>query len=172
MENLGISTLFHQTYAAETAQSKQLSRTDSDSMLSVVAQDLEQALQNAIDMAGMYLNKEAPLVYIDREFDLQSLDHQQISEYQSLYSNGVITHETLLNMLKSGSVLPDIDVEAEVEAVEASKLSLLDLNASGGTLSEVEEESTGQSGDGDSEVRQIVAERLRRMGQQDSDEDS
>ena len=172
MENLGISTLFHQTYAAETAQSKQLSRTDSDSMLSVVAQDLEQALQNAMDMAGMYLNKEAPIVYIDREFDLQSLDHQQISEYQSLYSNGVITHETLLNMLKSGSVLPDIDVEAEVEAVEASKLSLLDLNASGGTLSEAEEESSGQSEDGDSEVRQIVAERLRRMGQQDSDEDS
>ena len=64
MENLGISTLFHQTYAAETAEAKALNRTDSDSMLSVVAQDLEHALQNAMDMAGMYLNKEAPLVHV------------------------------------------------------------------------------------------------------------
>lgn len=172
MENLGISTLFHQTYAAETAEAKALNRTDSDSMLSVVAQDLEQALQNAIDIAGMYLNKEAPLVHVDREFDLQSLDHQQISEYQSLYSNGVITHETLLTMLKEGSVLPDIDVEAEVEAVETSKLSMLDLGAAGGSLSEAEEQSPAQSEDGDSEVRQLVAERLRRLGQQNSDEES
>ena len=51
-----------------------------------------------------------------------------MAEYQSLYSNGVITHETLLNVLKAGEVLPEIDVEAEVEAVEAAKLSMLDLN--------------------------------------------
>ena len=37
-------------------------------------------------------------------------------------------------MLKAGEILPDIDVEAEVEAVEASKLSMLDLDAAGGSL--------------------------------------
>ena len=172
MENLGISTLFHQTYAAETAEAKALNRTDSDSMLSVVAQDLEHALQNAMDMAGMYMNKEAPLVHVDRDFNLQTLDAQQVSQYQSLHSNGVITHETLLNMLKAGEILPDIDVEAEVEAVEASKLSMLDLDAAGGALSESEEQSSAQSEDGDSEVRQLVAERLRRLGQQNADEES
>ena len=60
MENLSISTLFHQTYAAETAEAKALNRTDSDSMLAVVARDLEKALQNALDMTGMYVGREAP----------------------------------------------------------------------------------------------------------------
>ena len=38
MENLSISTLFHQTYAAEDDQVL-LNRTDSDSMLAVVARE-------------------------------------------------------------------------------------------------------------------------------------
>ena len=103
-------------------------------MLSVVAQDLETALQNAMDMAGMYVGIEAPLVHVDRDFNLQTLDSQQVAQYQALYANGVITHETLLLMLKRGECLPDSDVDAEVEAVEAQKLTMLDINAAGGTL--------------------------------------
>ena len=41
MRSLGISTLFNQTYGAETAEAKAMDRSDSDSMLSVVAQDLQ-----------------------------------------------------------------------------------------------------------------------------------
>ena len=48
MRNLGISTLFNQTYVGETAEARAMDRSDSDSMLSVVAQDLEKTLQNAI----------------------------------------------------------------------------------------------------------------------------
>ena len=172
MENLSISTLFHQTYAAETAEAKALNRTDSDSMLAVVARDLEKSLQNALDITGMYIGRDAPIVHVDKDFDLQSLDHQQVSEYQSLYSNGVITHETLLTVLKAGEVLPEIDVEAEVEAVEANKLSMLDLDASGGTLSESEEQAQEEEGEGDSEVRKIVTERLRRMAGETEEDDS
>ena len=40
MRNLGISTLFSQTYVGETAEAKAMDRSDSDSMLSVVSQDL------------------------------------------------------------------------------------------------------------------------------------
>lgn len=172
MENLSISTLFHQTYAAETAEAKALNRTDSDSMLAVVARDLEKSLQNALDITGMYVGREAPQVYVDKDFDLQSLDHQQVAEYQSLYSNGVITHETLLTVLKAGEVLPEIDVEAEVEAVEASKLSMLDLNASASSLDESEEETQEEEGEDDSEVRRIVTERLRRMAGETEEDDS
>ena len=45
MRSLGISTLFSQTFVGETAESKQLSRTDSDSLLAVVSKDLERCLQ-------------------------------------------------------------------------------------------------------------------------------
>ena len=48
MRNLGISTLFNQTYVGETAEAKAMDRSDSDSLLSIVSQDLENALQNAV----------------------------------------------------------------------------------------------------------------------------
>ena len=55
MRNLGISTLFSQTYVGETAEAKAMDRSDSDSMLSVVSQDLENALQNAMEMAAAFV---------------------------------------------------------------------------------------------------------------------
>ena len=58
MRNLGISTLFNQTYVGETAEAKAMDRSDSDSMLSVVAQDLEKALQNAMDIAGAFVGRK------------------------------------------------------------------------------------------------------------------
>ena len=105
MAALGISTLTAQKAGAETAESKRLSRTDSDSMLSIVSQDLESALQNAFEMAGAYVGKEAPLVQLDVDFDLQVLDGQQVTNYMQLFMNNVITHETLLNALKKEKCL-------------------------------------------------------------------
>ena len=72
MRNLGISTLFNQTYVGETAEAKAMDRSDSDSLLSVVAQDLEKCLQNALDMAGAYVGRETPMVHVARDFDLRS----------------------------------------------------------------------------------------------------
>lgn len=177
MENLGISTLFHQTYAAETAEAKALNRTDSDSLLAVVAKDLEKCLQNALDMAAAFVGMEAPLVHLDRDFSTQLLDGQQISQYVSLWTQGAITHQTLLEVLERGEVLNDIDIEAEIELIESSKLAGLDLQAAGGNIAEDEEEegsdeSTDEEG-GDSEIRQEVLKRLRRMAEDnDSDEES
>ena len=62
MNSLGISTLFAQKMGAETAESKKMSRTDSDSLLVVVSRDLESMLQTAFEMAAAYVGKEAPVV--------------------------------------------------------------------------------------------------------------
>ena len=61
MNSLGISTLFAQKMGAETAESKKMSRTDSDSLLVVVSRDLESMLQTAFEMAAAYVGKEAPV---------------------------------------------------------------------------------------------------------------
>ena len=176
MENLGISTLFHQTYAAETAEAKALNRTDSDSLLAVVAKDLQKCLQNALDMAAAFVGMEAPLVHLDRDFSTQLLDGQQIAQYMSLWTQGAITHQTLLEVLERGEVLNDIDIEAEIEMIESSKLAGLDLQAAGGKLAEEEEEESGNEStdeeSGESEIRQEVLKRLRRMAEDDdSDEE-
>ena len=108
MSALGISTLFQQKMGAETAESKKLSRTDSDSLLVVVSRDLEQMLQNAFEMAAAYVGKEAPMVRLDRDFDLQTLDGNQVSQYLALWNNGAITLETLLlhsSVVRSSPIL-------------------------------------------------------------------
>ena len=86
MRNLGISTLFSQTYVGETAEAKAMDRSDSDSMLSVVSQDLENALQNAMEMAAAFVGIEAPKVCVSRDFDLQKLDGPQVAQYLSMWT--------------------------------------------------------------------------------------
>ena len=175
MRNLGISTLFSQTFVGETAEAKSMDRSDSDSMLSVVAQDLEKCLQNAIDMAGAYVNRETPIVTVARDFDLQKLDGPQVAQYLSMWTQGAISHQLLLEMLMRGEILPDIDIDAEIELIESTKLDSLDLNAAGGSLPEDEpEESSDAPTDDeaeDSEIRQEVIRRLRRINErEESDE--
>ena len=172
MRNLGISTLFSQTYVGETAEAKAMDRSDSDSMLSVVAQDLEKCLQNAIDAAGAYVGRETPLVSVARDFDLQKLDGPQTAQYLSLWTQGAISHETLLEMLVRGEVLPDLDVEAEIELIESTKLADLDLGAAGGIAPDDEEEDAepGDESEEPSAIRAEVERRLKKLAE-DDDED-
>ena len=175
MRSLGISTLFNQTYGAETAEAKAMDRSDSDSMLSVVAQDLEKALQNALDMAGAYVNRETPLVQVSRDFNLQELTGPQVQQYLNLWTNGAISHQTLLEVLQRGEILSeDMDIEGEIELIEQDKLAGLDLSAAGGNVPEEEIEAGGDAPPdeegGDSEIRQEVLKRLRRLAE-DSESD-
>jgi len=141
MKNLGISTLFSQTMAAETAESKQISRSDSDSLLAIVSKDLQSALQNAFDMAGEFIGQDAPVVQLDRDFDLQQLTDGQIGQYLGLYTNNVISLETLLSMLRAGEVLPsDLDIEEEIEKVEEGKLDGIKLMQQNSLPFETEEQ--------------------------------
>ena len=173
MRNLGISTLFSQTYVGETAEAKAMDRSDSDSMLAVVSQDLEQALQNAIDMAATYVGREAPKVAVSRDFDLQKLDGQQVGQYMSLWTQGAITHQTLLEILSRGEILPEIDVEAEIEMIESSKLNALDLDAAGGTLpaDEDDEDEAPTKDEEESPARKEVIRRLKKLAGEDDDKD-
>lgn len=169
MSALGVSTLMEQKSSAETAEAKRLSRTDSDSMLAIVSRDVEGALQRAMDMAGEYVGIEAPKVRLDRDFDTQVLDGSQVSQYLSLYTNNAITHETLLQALKRGEVLPDLDVESEVELVDQARLDSMMMDAAPDMAA-----PTADS-EGDEEIQASAVERMRRIaaerpGQDDNDQ--
>ncbi len=177
MRSLSISTLFQQTFVGETSEAKAMDRSDSDSLLAIVAKDLEAALQNAMEMAAAFVSKEAPKIMIDRDFNLQALEPQQVTQYMGLWQNGAITHQTLLETLQRGEILPHIDVEQEIELVAQESLAGLDLEASGGTLpadadnDEDEKGKGGDSGGQQSEVREEVIKRLRRLAEDDAEED-
>ena len=173
MASLGISTLFAQKQGAETAESKRLSRTDSDSLLSIVSKDLQSALQEAFEMAAAYVGKEAPKVILDRDFDLQTLDGAQVGQYLQLWNNGAITQETLLAALKRGEILPDIDVEEEVELTSQEKLDNIVMQQAPAAAAVTNESEQGTSIDDD--VREGLAERMRglaeRRNEEEDDED-
>ena len=166
MSTLGISVLFQQKMGAETAESKRLSRTDSDSLLAVISKDLQDALQQAFNAAGAYIGLEPPEVHMNRYFEIQALDGEQVSQYMQLWMNGAITHETLLEMLRDGEVLPNVDVEQEVELTNQEKaqnmmVSMLpDVAAANGSAGP---SATAEQSDQPSEIRSLVEERLRRM---------
>ena len=171
MNSLGISTLFAQKMGAETAESKKMSRTDSDSLLVVVSRDLESMLQTAFEMAAAYVGKEAPLVRLDRDFDLQTLDGNQVGQYLQLWNNGAITQETLLGALKKGEILPDVDVEEEVELTSQEKLdNMLTEMVPGEAAAPSDAEGREQR---DSNIREAAVERMRGVAErrEESDED-
>ena len=161
MASLGISTLFAQKQGAETAESKRLSRTDSDSLLSIVSRDLQSMLQNAFEMAAAYVGKEAPVVTLDRDFDLQQLDGAQVGQYLQLFTNNTITLETLLGSLKKGEVLPDIDVEEEVELLQQAQLDSLMMQQIPGQAGPTTDAEGNEERDED--TRQAAVERMRNI---------
>ena len=144
MSSLGISTLFSQKMGAETAASKRLSRSDSDSLLSVVSKNLESSLQLAFDYASKFCRHESPLIQISRDFDLQQLDGAQTQSYLQLWMNGAISQELLLQMLKEGEVLPSVEVDEEVEKTQQEKdesFGLMPKATAPGHQESVEEEA-------------------------------
>ena len=173
MRNLGISTLFSQTYVGETAEAKAMDRSDSDSMLSVVAQDLESALQNAMEMAAAYVGIEAPKVVVSRDFDLQKLDGPQVQQYLGLWQNGAITLQTLLEILSRGEILPDIDIESEIELLEQEKLANIEMQQMaglGGPEGEEEENENAEGANSSSEqASETPQERARRLREESDD---
>ena len=172
MGALGISTLFAQKASAATAESKKMSRTDSDSLLSIVSKDLEGMLQNAFEMAAAYVGKEAPLITLDKDFDLQQLDGAQVGQYLQLYTNNTITLETLLNALKKGEVLPAIDVDEEVELVQQQQLDNMMMDQIPGQAAPTTDAEGNEQRD--EEVQGAATERLRRLAQErreDNDEE-
>jgi hypothetical protein len=126
-------------------------------------------------MAGAYVNRETPLVQVSRDFNLQELTGPQVQQYLNLWTNGAISHQTLLEVLQRGEILSeDMDIEGEIEIIEQDKLADLDLSAAGGNVAEEEIEASGDEPPdeegGDSEIRQEVLKRLRRLAE-DSESD-
>ena len=113
---------------------------------------------------------EPPKVCVARDFNLQSLRAQQVQQYVSLWSQGAIQHSTLLQMLQSGEILPDLDVEAEIEMIEQTKLAELDMAAAGGFPTD-EDDPDALAAEGADEQSELRKEVIRRLKQQAERED-
>ena len=119
INELGLSAVLGQKLSAETAEAKRLDRSQGDSTMMVIAQNMQDMIDNCLQFHAQYLGNTtaAGSSYVNRDFLGARLDPQEVGSLLQLYTAGTITQETLLNQLSEGEVLGDeFDVDAELEA--------------------------------------------------------
>jgi hypothetical protein len=125
MSTLGVTKLFGQKFVAESAEAKRIDQAQSNSVLSIISQELESALNQAFEFAAQYVGIEAPEITIDRDFDYYRLIGQDVSVLTQLNQMGKISDAMLLEVLRRGEVLPDnINIEDELEVSTENALAL------------------------------------------------
>jgi len=139
MASLGVTKLLGQKFVAESADAKRIDQAQANSVLSIISMELESALQQAYNFAGLYLQKEPPEIHLDRDFDFYRLLGQDVAVIGDLNERGAITDKTFLEILKSGEILPDtVDLNRELAETKRlkkeKKRELLDSGAMGGSV--------------------------------------
>jgi hypothetical protein len=125
MSSLGVTKLFGQKFVAESAEAKRIDQAQSNSVLSIISQELESALNQAFAFASRYVGIEPPTVRIDRDFDYYRLIGQDVSVIAQLNENGKISNETMLEILRRGEILPDnLNISDELERLPAPTTDL------------------------------------------------
>lgn len=125
MSTLGVTKLFGQKFVAESAEAKRIDQAQSNSVLSIISQELESAFNQAFEFAAQYVGIEAPEITIDRDFDFYRLIGQDVSVLTQLNQLGKISDAMLLEILRRGEILPDnINIEDELEASTENALAL------------------------------------------------
>jgi hypothetical protein len=127
INELGLSAVLGQKLSAETAESKRIDRSQGDSTMMVIAQNVQDMIDNCLQFHAEYIgNTTAPgSAYVNRDFLGARLEPADIQSLLQLYTAGTITQETLLRELAEGDVLgDDFNVDAELEATANAGLDL------------------------------------------------
>ena len=124
INELGMAAVLGQKLSAETAEAKRIDRSQGDSAMMVVAQQMQDMIDNCLVFHGQYLQDNNPgSSFVNRDFLSARLEPQEIQALLQLYTAGTITQKTLLDQLAEGEVLgDDFDVEEELEATEVGGL--------------------------------------------------
>jgi hypothetical protein len=116
MSTLGVTKLFGQKFVAESAEAKRIDQAQSNSVLSILSQELESCLNQAFAFAARYVGMEPPVITIDRDFDYYRLLGQDIAVLAQLNESGKISDTLLLEVLRRGEILPDdTNIKDELE---------------------------------------------------------
>jgi len=124
INELGLAAVLGQKLSAETAEAKRIDRSQGDSTMMVVAQQMQDLIDNCLAFHAKYLGtSEIGSCFVNRDFLSTRLEPQEIQALLQLYTAGTITQKTLLDQLTQGEVLGDeFDVEEEVEATQMGGL--------------------------------------------------
>jgi len=124
INELGLAAVMGAKLVGETAEAKRIDRSQGDATMMVVAQQMQDMIDNCLRFHADYLQEsQAGSSLVNRDFMGTRLEPQEIQALLQLYTAGTVTQETLLLQLEAGEVLgDDFDVEAELEATQAGGL--------------------------------------------------
>ena len=129
ISSLGISTLARQNITNAAAEAKRLDRIDSDSIMSIISEDLARAITDIIKIAADYAGVEAPNVTIPRDYENRLLDGNQITAMLQLQMQNQISQETLLRILQEGEVIPPyVELDKELVRTKDEMEEKIDMN--------------------------------------------
>ena len=118
INELGLSAVLGQKLSAETAEAKRIDRSQGDSTMMVIAQNVQDMIDNCLQFHAQFIGQgeAAGSCLVNRDFVGARLESADITALRELYTAGVITQETLLQQLADGEVLgDDFDVQEELD---------------------------------------------------------
>ena len=125
INELGLSAVLGQKLSAETAASKMIDRSQGDSTMMVIAQNVQDMIDNCLKYHAEFMGQQeaAGSCTVNRDFIGARLDPTDVNALLQLYTAGTITKETLLQQLADGEVLgDDFDVQEEIDATASGGL--------------------------------------------------
>ena len=124
INELGLAAVLGQKLSAETAEAKRIDRSQGDSTMMVIAQQMQDLIDNCLSFHAQYMQQaQVGSSFVNRDFLGDRLEPQEIQSLLQLYTAGTITQETLLKQLSIGEVLgDDFDVEQELDATQSGGL--------------------------------------------------
>ena len=128
INELGLAAVLGSKLVGETAEAKRIDRSQGDSTMMVVAQQMQDMIDNSLRFHAEYMQEaNAGSSLVNRDFMGTRLEPLEIQALLQLYTAGTITQETLLLQLEAGEVLgDDFDVENELEATQNG--GLIEMN--------------------------------------------
>ena len=137
INELGLSAVLGQKLSAETAEAKRIDRSQGDSTMMVIAQQVQDTIDNSLRFHAEYLNiPQVGNCYVNRDFVGARLEPADQLALLQTYTAGVISQKTLLEQLANGDVLGD-DFEVEEELMATQNGGLIEMN--GGQQQQVED---------------------------------
>jgi hypothetical protein len=121
INELGLSAVLGQKLSAETASAKMIDRSQGDSTMMVIAQNVQDMIDNSLKFHAQFMGQQeaAGSCTVNRDFIGARLEPADVNALLQLYTAGTITKETLLMQLSDGEVLgDDFDVQQEVDATQ------------------------------------------------------
>ena len=143
INTLSLAAVLGQKLVGETAEAKQIDRSQNDSTMMVVAQQMQDLIDNCLKFHSEYLNEpNAGSSFVNRDFVTTRLEPQEIQSLLALFTAGTISQETLLTQLSSGEILgDDFSVEEEIMLEEDNeRMDIIGQNGNDGLHYDLEED--------------------------------